>query len=74
MDAQTIRQYLAEANSHIADTERRIARHGEIIAEHFAGGNSTEEAEKQLAILNDTLTAMLQRRKQFLAKLGYKQA
>jgi hypothetical protein len=36
MDEPTIRQFLAEANAHIADTETRIARQGEIIAEHFA--------------------------------------
>ena len=43
IDAATMRQDLVEANSLIADTELRIARQGEIIAELFAGGHSTDE-------------------------------
>jgi hypothetical protein len=69
MDETTTKEHLAEANSHIADTETLIARQGEIIAERFAGGNSTEEAEIQLAVLDETLKGMQQRREQLLAKL-----
>jgi uncharacterized coiled-coil protein SlyX len=58
VDAAPIRQDLVEANSRIADTELRIARQGEVIAELFAGGHSTKEAEKQLTLLNEKLKAI----------------
>ena len=63
IDAATMRQDLVEANSLIADTELRIARQGEIIAELFAGGHSTDEAKRQLAVLNEELKTMQQRKR-----------
>jgi ATP-dependent DNA ligase len=50
-----MRQDLVEANSLIADTELRIARQGEIIAELFAGGHSTGKAVSKLNLRSTIL-------------------
>ncbi|MBW0000168.1 MAG: hypothetical protein JO015_13785 [Verrucomicrobia bacterium] len=67
-DERETRNELAEADSHLKQAEARIVQQQKRVAKLAAGGHDTEEAEKLLTRLTESLETMLQHREIILRR------